>query len=665
VISADDLLSRLTKVKKQRGYWVACCPAHPDRSPSMSVRDMGDGLAVKCFSTEGSCTTADIAKAVGLEPSDLQADRDDKAKILDTYPYHGPDGELVFEVVRYVPKSFKQRRPTGDGKWEWNLTGVTRYPYRLPELREGIDQGRWVFVVEGEKDVHRLEAEGLVATTTPGGAGNWSDDFAQWFSGGLVAIVPDNDTQGEEYAARAADAISRTAREVRIVKLDGVQPKGDVNDWLYAHTAAELQELVRITTAHQGGATVPTVTVGQANVEMGWPASAVRAVVDRLNWQSGQVHGEVSIYWNNKALIEYQRVNTQSASARRELVTELNRYDRDMEWHEILAQLFAQAVRRYRTVGRLTDMRDRPPADPPSFFVGDYWPDMPRPSLLFGDGESAKSTISLALLLSLASGRSLVGDKAMPSRRCPCGFIDYEDDETLFSFRLQSMARAAGINLADCEPIYYYRPDAALHQIADSLQTQIEDQGIEGLVIDSRSGAQSGSLNNDDDTRTFIDAVVHLGGRSWIIDHLDKESTRRNTPAKHSYGSVFLRNRVVSSWFAKKTYRTQSQTTVTMTDAKWNHGPERPARSIVVDWTAGGVRIDRRSEPIFASETASDIDRIVGWVYEHQPVQRLVDIADALNINKGTVSRLIKSNPDLIHSNVDGYEVNNDLPDPW
>lgn len=61
----DDILPRLEKVKRTgRGNWLACCPAHEDRSPSMTIHAADDGrILVKCFA---GCTFEEIAGAVGM-----------------------------------------------------------------------------------------------------------------------------------------------------------------------------------------------------------------------------------------------------------------------------------------------------------------------------------------------------------------------------------------------------------------------------------------------------------------------------------------------------------------------------------------------------------------------------------------------------------------------
>lgn len=69
-MSADNLLSRLDKVKRTGdGTYKACCPAHADRSPSLSIRELEDGRTLlHCF---GGCSVHDVIGAVGLEISDL------------------------------------------------------------------------------------------------------------------------------------------------------------------------------------------------------------------------------------------------------------------------------------------------------------------------------------------------------------------------------------------------------------------------------------------------------------------------------------------------------------------------------------------------------------------------------------------------------------------
>lgn len=66
----DKLLSRLEGVKKTgAGRWIARCPAHEDRRPSLSIRETDDGrILVHCF---GGCSASDVVDAAGLSLADL------------------------------------------------------------------------------------------------------------------------------------------------------------------------------------------------------------------------------------------------------------------------------------------------------------------------------------------------------------------------------------------------------------------------------------------------------------------------------------------------------------------------------------------------------------------------------------------------------------------
>lgn len=68
--AADTLLERLEKSKRTGvDRWQARCPAHQDKSPSLSIRELPDGrLLLHCWA---GCETADVLAAIGLEFTDL------------------------------------------------------------------------------------------------------------------------------------------------------------------------------------------------------------------------------------------------------------------------------------------------------------------------------------------------------------------------------------------------------------------------------------------------------------------------------------------------------------------------------------------------------------------------------------------------------------------
>lgn len=68
----ENLLSRLKRVKKiGTDKYLACCPAHNDKSPSLAIKETDDRILVHCFA---GCSADSITAAVGLTQNDLFRD---------------------------------------------------------------------------------------------------------------------------------------------------------------------------------------------------------------------------------------------------------------------------------------------------------------------------------------------------------------------------------------------------------------------------------------------------------------------------------------------------------------------------------------------------------------------------------------------------------------
>lgn len=64
-----NFLARLDKVKHTgENKWLACCPGHDDKTPSLAVKSVNEKILIHCFA---GCDVSDIVQAVGLELADL------------------------------------------------------------------------------------------------------------------------------------------------------------------------------------------------------------------------------------------------------------------------------------------------------------------------------------------------------------------------------------------------------------------------------------------------------------------------------------------------------------------------------------------------------------------------------------------------------------------
>ena len=69
-MTGEEFVSGLDKVRKTgTGKWTACCPAHDDKGPSLSIKETDDGrILIHCFA---GCAANDVLGAMGLSLTDL------------------------------------------------------------------------------------------------------------------------------------------------------------------------------------------------------------------------------------------------------------------------------------------------------------------------------------------------------------------------------------------------------------------------------------------------------------------------------------------------------------------------------------------------------------------------------------------------------------------
>lgn len=255
-----------TTLKLKAGEYWGTCPFHKEKTPSFSVHPgkqifhcHGCGAGGDIFNfvrKERDCSFGQaihfLAERCGYKAAPLA-----KKEVI--YNYLDENSDLLFQVIRMAgEKDFRQRRPDGVGGWLWKTKGMRRVVYRLPEILQAIELREPVFVVEGEKDADRLVESGLVATTSPGGAGKWKHEYAQPFQGAHVRILADNDEPGKDHAFAVAESLQSIASSVKVVLLPGLPPKGDVSDWLdLGNNCEDLIEEVKHTPIWDGRKAFP------------------------------------------------------------------------------------------------------------------------------------------------------------------------------------------------------------------------------------------------------------------------------------------------------------------------------------------------------------------------------------------------------------------------
>ena len=228
------------------------CPGHDDRNASLSILPpKEDGwVRLKCHA---GCNQNQILAGAGLSlkhirPATSQVQPIRKREIVDTYDYTDEASTLLFQVVRFEPKGFCQRRPDSKGGWIWNLNNVRKVIFKLSDVRWAITEKHPVIICEGEKDALSLISKGWQATCNPMGAEKWEPGYTKTLQGGHILIAPDNDPAGEKHLAVVANALRGNVDRLRVLRipkeLNGSKVK-DASDFFTAGgTIDQFQELI-------------------------------------------------------------------------------------------------------------------------------------------------------------------------------------------------------------------------------------------------------------------------------------------------------------------------------------------------------------------------------------------------------------------------------------
>lgn len=241
------VLSKLDGVRREGSRYKACCPAHTDSDPSLSVRLGDKGVLLKCYA---GCEHADIVEALGLKQEELffdfDARREEPSGGRDSNPRHQEPAhelgltraafaehkrlseELLAELgvtdatVRgkravlfaYPSRDGKQGRTRvrlalqGKDRFRWDGSDAEVIAYE-PDLGKRARASRTLCLVEGESDTLTLLSAGFGALGLPG-ADTTSYIKPHHLEGiDRVFVIREPDKGGDTFARNAPNTLLR------------------------------------------------------------------------------------------------------------------------------------------------------------------------------------------------------------------------------------------------------------------------------------------------------------------------------------------------------------------------------------------------------------------------------------------------------------------------
>ena len=192
--------------------------------------------------------------------------------------YKMSDGDVKYKSVRYDypdgTKSFQLIHRGSNGQEVFGMKDVVRIPYNYDEFQTNDS----FFFVEGEKCADKLAGIGLNATTICGGSKAWIKEYAEYFKGKVLILIPDNDKTGREFMKQVASDCADTATAIRFLdiftELD-YESKWDVADEIDEMTdgrkieyAIELQEKATLAPLWVKGVQIDGADAEQLNIRL-------------------------------------------------------------------------------------------------------------------------------------------------------------------------------------------------------------------------------------------------------------------------------------------------------------------------------------------------------------------------------------------------------------
>lgn len=634
------ILSRFKMAKQLSTVsWQCYCPSHDDKEPSLTITKSRDKVLLKCHA---GCNYKDILKKVVLNERDLFFSNCIKPKEIEAvYPYTDIGGQLLFEVVRYKPKSFVVRRPDGKGRYLYNLEGIEPVPYRLPNIPKAIAGGKQIYIVEGEKDADNLTKLGLTATTCPMGAGKWRDAYSDYLKGARVVILPDKDEPGKKHAEQVSKSLSGKASSIKVVELPGNGK--DVSDWLGAGGNVEmLAGSVKMESeylAESKQSDIPKCTNLGSSLQFTLDKWGIVITLSRIkDHTDGSTKALIAIEANGEipGVLLRDTINLTSSRALKSLAKDLQEKKPEIDWLTLLEQISAKVIEVSKPgaqIGKLwsTDTFNTLTYKLQPLIVEN------EITVLFGDGESGKSYLALfcAILVTLPWTDNPFD---LEPKSAKVLYLDWESGgRDRIGIRMQKLL--AGLGLPPALYIDYAKCEIPLPDDLDRIIKYVKENAIDTVIIDSLAPACGGDPNAAETAIRFNQALRRLNCTVLVIAHQSKTEEGR----KSIFGSVFFRNLARLVWQVKKKEQIPGSSTLDMTlvHNKENDSGRQADIGFRLMFNEDSVSVERR-EPSNNEATSiipHAIDRIVEAI--KTDVHTVKEIADFTGMEYGTIHKTL------------------------
>lgn len=337
----------------------------------------------------------------------------------------------------------------------------------------------------------------------------------------------------------------------------------------------------------------PTVEFSEDMHFYRWDDLEIEATLERFSeTRDGDYRCEISIVSTDPlhsdplTLLTPTRLLLIGPNSRRDIARKLvdERAAPDVPWPALFSLVCAESLKRYRAGDPAVDLWGVSLDNGGRFTVR---PIVTRGAVTiwYGDGDSAKSMLALAVGCSVAYGIPFAGQ--LPDEVGRVLYLDWEDDKETHAVRMRAILKGMGVNADDGKRrIIYKRMSASLWDSARELRRAVLADRVRLVVIDSVGMASGGDPSDADGVIKCLSAARMLGVSVIAIHHLPKAAEGKRDTTK-PYGSIYAVNEARATWLVERQDDdpTGGQAVrLAMTNHKANRGRKQQRQALSMDF---------------------------------------------------------------------------------
>ena len=418
-------------------------------------------------------------------------------------------------------------------------------------------------------------------------------------------------------------------------------------------------------TSYQGqGLENPIVDVNIANKRIfRWLDAGFSIEASRINMKNDGIHCWIRIgIESNPQFYGPVRINLLSSSARTSLIRQLN--DREQQnWLVAIDQVAKLVADSIDPKSDAIDMRTYTPETTSPWLMQPF-ARVKQPSLIMGMGGEGKSTVGIAILLSVALGHTIIPGTWVEGNPKAVLMLDWESSKDEFYYVKNALLHGANKQEPNY-PIMYKKMSGSLVDHMDDIQRDISENMVELILVDSIVASSGQDVNDAEAARIYFECMNMLDISSIGITHT-KKGGEDNTP----FGSVFYWNYARNIWKVEKQQEQGDNfSTIGLFHKKGNRtggllNPIGLTANFETDDSGNSVSIHYSQADLSDYEELSTKlpikQQILSVLKDGTPLKP-EEIADQINKAKGTVratlSRMMKSGEKIDKNDHNQYYI--------